>query len=133
MAQRDALEVVYSCAACQSEAAKIVLFVSTELPQAYAGQALKRSFATLISADVCGKVSISVPRASYNTTAATLMRAVSGTDAMAGAKYTRSFCPTCQLCYCEEHWRIAEHVESGGWYDKTIGTCPKGHRHILDD
>ena len=44
-------------------------------------------------------------------------------------------CPDCDRSYCQKHWnpQIQFDDEWSGWYDCTYGTCPKGHRHILDD
>ena len=42
------------------------------------------------------------------------------------------WCPRCELSYCDRHW-TREVVVEDGFYDCTYGTCPAGHRRILDD
>jgi hypothetical protein len=42
------------------------------------------------------------------------------------------YCPDCELNYCGADWH-AEVLWDDGFYDRTMGTCPHGHRHLLDD
>lgn len=44
-----------------------------------------------------------------------------------------SYCPECDACYCGEHWERWDEYEDGGWYDCTMGRCPRGHARMLDD
>jgi hypothetical protein len=41
------------------------------------------------------------------------------------------YCPDCELNYCGGDWQ-AEVLWDEGFYDRTVGTCPHGHRHLLD-
>jgi len=43
-----------------------------------------------------------------------------------------AYCPNCNKIYCWEHYN-AEEVFDDGFYDCTYGTCPKGHRRMIDD
>lgn len=45
------------------------------------------------------------------------------------------YCPTCQATYCNQHWlkEVQFDDDFAGWYDCTYGTCPAGHRRIVDD
>lgn len=45
------------------------------------------------------------------------------------------YCPQCQRVYCVKHWHITPHFDSdlAGQYASSHGTCPKGHRRMLDD
>jgi hypothetical protein len=47
------------------------------------------------------------------------------------------YCPTCDATYCQTHWQIETVFEDDpdmpGWYDCTYGTCPQGHRRMIDD
>lgn len=45
---------------------------------------------------------------------------------------TPFYCPDCGLNYCSKDWDTFVLLDEG-FYDCTIGTCPKGHRHMLDD
>ena len=46
--------------------------------------------------------------------------------------FTPFWCPDCPASYCDRHWSH-EPVMDEGFYDCTYGTCPSGHRTILDD
>ena len=43
------------------------------------------------------------------------------------------YCPNCDKCYCGDHWDTMPVYEADGWYDYTMGTCPKGHERMVDD
>jgi len=43
-----------------------------------------------------------------------------------------AYCPDCDEIYCWEHYNPVEEFDDG-FYDCTYGTCPKGHRRIIDD
>jgi hypothetical protein len=45
-----------------------------------------------------------------------------------------SFCPECGKLFCATCYRV-EMVddEDEDWYDASYGTCPAGHRRMLDD
>ncbi len=42
------------------------------------------------------------------------------------------YCPECEQAYCRADWHTYV-VFDEGFYDCTIGTCPAGHRHTVDD
>ena len=42
------------------------------------------------------------------------------------------YCPDCQLNYCRGDWHV-DIVFDEGFYDYTMGTCPHGHRYVVDD
>lgn len=45
------------------------------------------------------------------------------------------YCPQCERVYCVKHWIIVPVFDDDfpGWYDSSYGTCPKGHRRLVDD
>ncbi len=43
-----------------------------------------------------------------------------------------AYCPKCDKVYCHGHYYLKEIWEEG-FYDCTLGTCPQGHRRIVDD
>ena len=47
------------------------------------------------------------------------------------------YCPECDATYCRQHWVIQLTFEDDegfpGWYDCAHGTCPRGHRRLIDD
>ena len=47
-------------------------------------------------------------------------------------EYASFWCPGCRASYCGAHFRT-EQVFDEGFYDCTYGTCPAGHRRMLDD
>lgn len=42
------------------------------------------------------------------------------------------YCPDCDLNYCSADWDTYVLVDEG-FYDCTMGICPGGHRHMVDD
>lgn len=50
-------------------------------------------------------------------------------------------CPTCHQSFCRAHWHFdvrydddfPEWYEWYEWYDRTYGTCPSGHRRLVND
>ena len=43
-----------------------------------------------------------------------------------------AYCPECDKVYCDDH--VRKEIEwDDGFYDCTYGTCPEGHRRIIDD
>jgi hypothetical protein len=42
------------------------------------------------------------------------------------------YCPDCELNYCSGHWD-ANVIFDETFYDYTMGTCPNGHRYMIDD
>jgi hypothetical protein len=45
---------------------------------------------------------------------------------------TPFYCPDCDLNYCRADWETFP-IFDEGFYDYTIGICPSGHRHTVDD
>ncbi|MBY9019808.1 MAG: hypothetical protein KGD67_02040 [Candidatus Lokiarchaeota archaeon] len=43
-----------------------------------------------------------------------------------------AYCPQCDKIYCWEHYEAREEYDDG-FYDCTYGTCPNGHRRMIDD
>jgi hypothetical protein len=43
-----------------------------------------------------------------------------------------AYCPTCGKIYCARHYQTREEYDEG-FYDCTRGTCPRGHKRIIDD
>jgi len=43
-----------------------------------------------------------------------------------------AYCPSCDKVYCRDHYRLEEEWDEG-FYDCTYGTCPEGHRRLLND
>jgi len=48
-------------------------------------------------------------------------------------EYANFRCPTCASAYCRAHWSAVVPEWDDGFYDATYGTCPRGHRVMLDD
>ncbi len=43
-----------------------------------------------------------------------------------------AYCPECDRIYCWEHYNAREEFDDG-FYDCTYGTCPNGHKRMIDD
>jgi hypothetical protein len=43
-----------------------------------------------------------------------------------------AYCPTCDRIYCRTHYNVSEEWDEG-FYDCSRGTCPQGHKRLVDD
>ncbi|MBI4279816.1 MAG: hypothetical protein HY660_15305 [Armatimonadetes bacterium] len=43
-----------------------------------------------------------------------------------------AYCPQCDRIYCREHYNVVVEWDQG-FYDCSYGTCPEGHRRMIDD
>lgn len=43
-----------------------------------------------------------------------------------------AYCPECDKIYCREHYNARVEWDDG-FYDCTMGTCPRGHERLIDD
>ena len=43
-----------------------------------------------------------------------------------------AYCPKCDKIYCYKHYNVQEEWDEG-FYDCTYGTCPLGHKRIIND
>lgn len=43
-----------------------------------------------------------------------------------------AYCPQCRRVFCRAHYNVQETYDEG-FYDCTYGTCPAGHRRMIDD
>lgn len=43
-----------------------------------------------------------------------------------------AYCPKCDKIYCKKHYSVVE-IWDEDFYDYSEGTCPKGHKRIVDD
>lgn len=49
-----------------------------------------------------------------------------------GGEGMDAYCPECGRVYCRDHYKL-ETEHDDGFYDCTRGTCPAGHRRMVDD
>ena len=49
-----------------------------------------------------------------------------------GAEGIDAYCPACRRVYCHSHYKLETEYDDG-FYDCTRGTCPAGHRRMVDD
>ena len=132
----------YVCATCGATAAEVMVVPRNSRPSTLAKWGLPETLALddetgLVVRDACGFQSTPLNIATRAVTVALL--AISAVAPSLGAALSRSWCPKCRSYYCKQHWLIMPVYEDltepgdGGWYDCTYGTCPKGHRTMLDD
>ncbi len=111
----------YLCAACDCVAGRVEVVPSPVNP----GNRLVLS----VFASTWEEAS---PHAAY----AQAKEAVLGGDPRAlwalDAGWAPFYCPECNACYCRLHW-LRQMEFDDGFYDRTLGTCPRGHRRLLDD
>lgn len=49
-----------------------------------------------------------------------------------GVEGIDAYCPACGRVYCRSHYQLVTEYDDG-FYDCTRGTCPEGHRRMVDD
>lgn len=109
----------FDCAACRHPAGRVELLTR------------RRGKANLVVTSFLGRTSILVESRPDD-----IARAISAGDADAlfrrDPEFTPFWCPECSCSYCDRHW-AREVAFDDGFYDCTYGTCPAGHRRMLDD
>ncbi len=50
-------------------------------------------------------------------------------------RFAPFYCRKCGKCYCIDHWlcEVRYDDDFDDFYDCTYGTCPEGHRKMIDD
>ncbi len=127
------VRAVYVCAECGEEAAVVELVPRGAKHPDFEADDFLSAPGTLVSRDVIGEQMTAAEEADLEPIAERLAAAGRADTPLSGAEHSRSFCPECRACYCQEHWQFEPVFEDGGWYDCTYGTCPHGHRTMLDD
>jgi hypothetical protein len=49
------------------------------------------------------------------------------------ADFVAFYCGACGQVYCDNCWSLGTPVFDEGFYDYTLGTCPRGHEQMVDD
>lgn len=109
----------FYCAQCQAPAVKLTLTDSQQLVQ--------EGF-TGVSTET---ISVEAARRLAQVIAAKDAKALFYLDVL----WAPFYCPTCDRVYCRDHWLMIPQFDDDfpGWYDCTYGTCPHGHRRLVDD
>jgi hypothetical protein len=110
----------FACAVCGAVAGQVQLYGPPER-----ARVLRTCFTSALS----GQVTHGHFAALYRAIAAGDARAIWETD----DEYAAFYCPTCDACYCGEHWRHWLEFEEDGWLDCIMGECPHGHERMLED
>ena len=108
----------FDCAACRHPAGRVELLT-------------RRREVKLVATSFLGRSSFLVESRPND-----LAEAIRARDAAAlfrrDPEFTPFWCPQCSCSYCDRHW-AREVAFDDGFYDCTYGTCPAGHRRMLDD
>ena len=123
-------ETSLACASCGAEAVRLRLFRAGGLREGV--RVGEGAAGVLVASGFVGVVEMVVGAGAFAALREFLgrgdARRLHGLD----PKYAPCFCRGCGKNYCAAHWR-AEVVEDEGFYDCTYGTCPAGHRQMIDD
>lgn len=116
-------KAVFKCAQCGEVAAHVALIIDEP-----------RS-GLIAESDFLGEWTQVVLESGLRPLAQALNRADAPALYAVEALWAPFYCSECRACYCHEHWRM--HVifdeDWPDWYDCTEGTCPMGHRRLVDD
>jgi hypothetical protein len=125
------VQCVFQCSLCGEVAATISLIPrNSRHPDILSADA-----ATLVLADFIGKTreQVGEPRE------APVRDALVARDARKLYEvehlWAPFYCHECGRIYCVKHWVIMPRFddEFPGFYDSSTGTCPEGHRRLIDD
>jgi len=115
------------CALCGAVAATVTLLP----PDPAAGSEFERAWRLTVEG---GPVPMTVgPVRDVNRVIEGLRWQDSAVLAGVDAEYANFRCPACGENYCRDHWVDVIPEIDEGFYDATFGTCPRGHRVMLDD
>lgn len=126
-------ETGFTCALCGKTAATVI--VAHPEKDLDALQLDSGDVATLVIADFWGRQQIGVAEEDLPR----LRRALEQGNAQAlyalDPLWAPFYCPNCDRSYCNNHWRVELRFDDDfpGWYDCAYGTCPEGHRRLIDD
>jgi hypothetical protein len=110
----------FKCSICSSLAGKVSL-------------KMKDNSSTMFIASFTGSVQSHVPQSVLSIAQTALSEGDVQTLYTIDIEFTPFYCPRCQKCYCEQHWRYWDVHDEDGWYDSTRGECPVGHERMLSD
>ena len=142
VAESEVLRVESKCAEC-GEQAQVVELVLPGAKHPKAGATERSDLGvydgiahgeggTLITAGVNGKCAWAIDESQLER----LRRAFQHGDIMEVARvdseFVPSYCVACNAHYCNAHW-LKFPVFDDGFYDYSVGFCPKNHRVKLDD
>lgn len=110
------VDVRFACSECGESAGRLVL-VHDHL--------LRAGLIGLASFDLSSSSELETVRAAIQTRDLAMVRG-------ANAEFAPFWCGQCERVWCRAHWKT-EVMFDDGFYDATYGTCPAGHRQLLDD
>jgi hypothetical protein len=79
-----------------------------------------------------GPVSLTLSPVSVEDVTTALAAGSAGALYALDPEYAPFWCPRCGSSYCRDHWEKVE-VFDEGFFDYSLGTCPKHHRRKLVD
>jgi hypothetical protein len=121
----------YECALCGKVAATLALLPKNSQHT----DVLQAGVATLVLSDFIGKTSEQVSEQIESALRAALEEKCAVKLYKLNRLWAPFYCPECAAAYCINHWAVETRYndEFPGFYDCSYGTCPKGHRRMIDD
>jgi hypothetical protein len=110
------LDVRFACSDCDESAARLIL-VHEHL--------VRLGFFGIASFDLSGPGVLETVRAAIRARDLATLR-------LTNIEFAPFWCAQCERVLCQAHWTTAVTFDDG-FYDATYGTCPAGHRQLLDD
>lgn len=123
-------QVTLACADCHGAALSLKLFGMDSLRRDV--KTAEDCAGVLVASGFIGVVESVVGADAFPSVRELVARGEAGRLREMSVDYAPCYCRGCRASYCAQHWRT-EMVEDEGFYDCTYGTCPAGHRQLLDD
>ena len=115
---------VYNCSVCGTEAAAVALVEQKKADGTTQWWIRISGFIGVVSEVVAGSAVDAFRR-----------YLKSGDAALLPERFAPFYCRQCSKCYCMDHWvcEVRFDDDFDDFYDCTCGTCPEGHRKMIDD
>lgn len=119
---QNELSVTFNCHECGAPAGTVTLSLIPDV----------RSFRI---SGFFNEISGGMPKEHYNPFLDALKNKNATNLYLMSTDYAPFYCSSCYKCYCLNHWhyQVQFDIDEPIYYDSTTGTCPKGHRKMIDD
>ena len=124
-------KAVFKCAQCGEVAARVALVLDEPVP----GESSSSRSGLIAESEFFGDWEQVVLAAGLRPVADALVDEDAAALYQVDPLWAPFFCPECRASYCHEHWSMTVifDEEWTSWYDYTEGTCPRGHKRMVDD
>jgi hypothetical protein len=118
-------KAVFRCQECMNIAATVELAVPSDAP---AGELILEGFLWKRNTETIKGRTVQLVHQALATHDVRLLHTLN-------QLWAPFYCPQCERVYCLKHWHITPRFDDDlpGRYDSSYGTCPQGHRRLVDE